>query len=78
MRKKCNNIHHIPAIQTLWLLFKEKRTASEQQFVQSLLEQSELIARTYEYIRRFRPRPHRARRDSFTAVAAAKDRSKVR
>ncbi len=40
--------------QTLWLLFKEKRTASEQQFVQSLLEQSELIAHTYESIRRFR------------------------
>lgn len=34
--------------QTLWLLFKEKRTNQEQQFVQSLLEQSALIGRTYE------------------------------
>lgn len=40
--------------QTLWLLFKEKRTNQEQQFVQSLLEQSALIARTYESVRRFR------------------------
>ena len=30
--------------QTLWLLFKEQRKAPEQRFVQSLLEQSELIA----------------------------------
>lgn len=48
-RKRCNGIHRIPAIQTLWLLFKEKRTAGEQQFVQSAL-----IARTYESVRRFR------------------------
>lgn len=40
--------------QTLWLLFKEKRTPEEQRFVQSLLEQSELIARAYECVRRFR------------------------
>lgn len=40
--------------QTLWLLFKEKRTAEEQRFVQSLLEQNEFIAHAYEYIRRFR------------------------
>ena len=40
--------------QTLWLLFKEKRTAGEQQFVQSLLEQSAVIARTYETVRQFR------------------------
>lgn len=36
------------------LLFKEKRTAGEQRFVQSLLEQSAVIARTYESVRRFR------------------------
>jgi transposase len=36
------------------LLFKAKRTAGEQQFVQSLLEQSALIARAYESVRRFR------------------------
>jgi transposase len=36
------------------LLFKEKRTAHEQQFVESLLEQSAVIARTYESVRRFR------------------------
>lgn len=40
--------------QTLWLLFKEKPTDEEQQFVQSLLEQSTLIAHTYEFVRRFR------------------------
>lgn len=40
--------------QTLWLLFKEKRTHQEQQFVQSLLEQSGVIARTYESVRQFR------------------------
>jgi transposase len=40
--------------QTLWLLFKAKRTAGEQRFVQSLLEQSAVIARTYESVRRFR------------------------
>jgi transposase len=40
--------------QTLWLLFKEKPTAQEQRFVQSVLEQSEVIARAYEYVRRFR------------------------
>jgi hypothetical protein len=40
--------------QTLWLFFKEPRTAPEQRFVQSLLEQSELIAHMYEYVRRFR------------------------
>ena len=40
--------------QTLWLLFKAKRTTQEQRFVQSLLEQSALIARTYESVRRFR------------------------
>ena len=40
--------------QTLWLLFKEKRTAGEQQFVQSLLEQSAMIACTYESVRQFR------------------------
>jgi len=40
--------------QTLWLLFKEKRTAGEQQFVQGLLEQSAVIARTYESVRQFR------------------------
>jgi transposase len=40
--------------QTLWLLFKDKRTSGEQRFVQSLLEQSDLIARTYESVRRFR------------------------
>lgn len=40
--------------QTLWLLFKEKPTAEEQQFVQSLLEQSALIAHTYAFVRRFR------------------------
>jgi hypothetical protein len=53
-RKRCNSIHRIPAIQTLWLLFKEKPTDEEQQFVQSLLEQSTLIAHTYEFVRRFR------------------------
>lgn len=53
-RKKCNSIRRILAIQTLWLLFKEKRTNQEQQFVQSVLEQSALIARTYESVRRFR------------------------
>src|SRR5947209_15428130 len=37
--------------QTLWLLFKEKRTAEEQRFVQSLLKQSAVIARTYESVR---------------------------
>jgi transposase len=36
------------------LLFKKKRTTEEQQFVQSLLEQSTLVARTYESVRRFR------------------------
>ena len=36
------------------LLFKAKRTTQEQRFVQSLLEQSALIARTYESVRRFR------------------------
>ena len=40
--------------QTLRLLFKEKRTAGEQRFVQSLLDQSELIAYTHGFIRRFR------------------------
>ena len=40
--------------QTLWLLFKAKRTAGEQRFVQSLLDQSVLIASTYESVRRFR------------------------
>ncbi len=40
--------------QTLWLLFKEKRTAHEQQFVQRLLAQSAGIARTYEAVSRFR------------------------
>jgi transposase len=40
--------------QTLWLLFKEKQTAQEQRFVQSLLEQSAAIDRTYESVRRFR------------------------
>jgi transposase len=40
--------------QTLWLLFKEERTAQEQRFVQSLLEQNELIAHAYEHMRRFR------------------------
>jgi hypothetical protein len=37
--------------QTLWLLFKDKRTSGEQRFVQSLLEQSDLIASTYESVR---------------------------
>jgi len=40
--------------QTLWLLFKEKPTAQEQRFVQSVLEQSKVIARAYDYVRRFR------------------------
>ena len=40
--------------QTLWLLFKEKPTAQEQRFVQGVLEQSKVIARAYEYVRRFR------------------------
>jgi transposase len=40
--------------QTLWLLFKEQRSAPEERFVQRLLEQSQLIARTYESVRRFR------------------------
>jgi transposase len=40
--------------QALWLLFKAKRTVGEQQFVQGLLEQSAVIARTYESVRRFR------------------------
>ena len=40
--------------QTLWLLFKEKRTAPEQHFIESLLKQSDLIAQTYELIRQFR------------------------
>ena len=40
--------------QTLWVLFKEKPTTEEQRFVQGVLEQSELIARAYEYVRRFR------------------------
>ncbi len=53
-RMWCSSIHRIPAIQTLWLLFKEERTAGEQRFVQSLLEQSELIARAYEFVCRFR------------------------
>jgi hypothetical protein len=35
------------------LLFKAKRTAGEQRFVQSLLEQNALIAHTYESVRRF-------------------------
>jgi Transposase len=52
--KRCTTIHPILAIQTLWLLFKEKRTDVEQQFVQSLLEQSDLIGHTYESLRRFR------------------------
>jgi transposase len=54
---RAQEVQHYPSYspkQTLWLLFKEKRTTSEQQFVQRLLEQSELIAHTYEYIRRFR------------------------
>ena len=53
-RKRHNCIRRILAIQTLWLLFKEKRTDQEQQFVQSLLEQSALIARAYESVQRFR------------------------
>ena len=40
--------------QTLWLLFKEKPTAEEQRFVQGVLEQSQVIARAYELVRRFR------------------------
>lgn len=40
--------------QTLWLLFKEKRTTGEQRFVQNVLEESELIAQAYESVRRFR------------------------
>jgi transposase len=40
--------------QTLWLLFKAKRTVEEQHFVQDVLEQSELIACASEYVRRFR------------------------
>jgi transposase len=40
--------------QTLWLLFKEKRTAGEQRFVHSLLERSAAIARAYKSVRRFR------------------------
>jgi transposase len=40
--------------QTLWLLFEEKRTAGENRFVESVLEESELIAQAYESVRRFR------------------------
>jgi transposase len=40
--------------QTLWLLFKEQRTAPEQRVVESLLEQSQIIAQTYASVRRFR------------------------
>ena len=40
--------------QTLWLLFKAQRAAHEEQFVQTLLEQNEIIAHTYEMVRRFR------------------------
>jgi transposase len=40
--------------QTLWLLFKEKRTTEEQRFVQSLLAQSQVIARAYDSVRQFR------------------------
>jgi transposase len=53
-QKRCITIRRILAIQTLWLLFKEKPTTGEQQFVQGLLEQSTLVARTYELVRRFR------------------------
>lgn len=54
---RAKEVQHYPSYspkQTLWLLFKEKRTDVEQQFVQSLLEQSDLITRTYESLRRFR------------------------
>ncbi len=40
--------------QTLWLLFKEERTIEEQRFVQNVLEQSQVIAHAYDYVRRFR------------------------
>jgi transposase len=53
-QKSCASIHHILAIQTLWLLFKEKRTIQEQRFVQNVLEQSQVIAHAYDYVRRFR------------------------
>jgi len=54
---RAKEVHHYPSYspkQTLWLLFKEEQTAHEQRFVQSLLDQSELIAHTYESVRRFR------------------------
>jgi transposase len=54
---RAKEVHQYPSYspkQTLWLLFKEEQTAHEQRFVQSLLKQSELIAHTYEYVRRFR------------------------
>jgi hypothetical protein len=44
------------------------RTEQEQRFVQSVLEQSELIARAYDYLRRFRQILRRARRDRFAAM----------
>jgi|SRR5579863_1321754 len=57
-----------PPKQTLWLLFKAKRTAGEQQFVQSLLEQSALIVRAYESVRRFRQILDLPRRDGFATL----------
>jgi hypothetical protein len=50
------------------LLFKAKRTAGEQRFVQSLLDQSVLIASTYESVRRFRQILDLPRRDGFAAL----------
>ena len=54
--------------QTLWLLFKEKRTVHEQPFVQCLLEQSTVIARAYESVQQFRQILGPARRGRFGAV----------
>jgi len=54
---RANVVEHYPSYspkQTLWLLFKEKPTAEEQRFVQRILEQSQVIARAYKYVCRFR------------------------
>jgi transposase len=51
---KLGSIHRIRQSKRVFLLFKEKPTVQEQRFTQRVLEQSETIARAYNYVRRFR------------------------